>query len=61
MKQFIALSRLIGLITLILFLVLTMLDYKFAARVSIIISIACFTVIILVQLYRFYIQGYTKE
>jgi hypothetical protein len=61
MKQLIGILRLVGLATFISFIVSILLKYTQVANISIIVSISCFAVIILLQLYYFYIRNYLKK
>ena len=61
MKQFIAILRLLGIISLAAFIILTMLNYSSLANIILVISINLFGLVVLLQLYRFYIGNYMKQ
>ena len=61
MKQLIAILRLLGIISLAAFIILTMLNYSSLANIILVISINIFGLVVLLQLYRFYIGNYMKQ
>ena len=63
MKKFIALLRISGIASLLAFLLITALGAKISQTAEFfgIISILCFSLIIVIQLYRFYVRKYMRE
>jgi hypothetical protein len=63
MKKFIALLRISGLASLLAFLLITALGAKISQTSEFfgIISFLCFSLIIVIQLYRFYVRNYLRE
>jgi len=61
MKSIIAIMRLIGIIAFIAFIVLRITDNTNAANVIMFLSLGCFVIVILLQLYRFYIKNYWSK
>jgi len=61
MKQIIAILRLLGIISLVAFIILRITNYLSVAKVVLSISLGCFVIVILLQLYRYYIQNYFKK
>lgn len=61
MRQTIAFLRLGGIFSIVLFIISRMMDYLAMAKIMMYVSICCFAVVILLQLYRFYIQYYLNK
>ena len=61
MKQIIAIVRLLGIISLVAFIILQITNYVSVAKVVLFISMSCFVIVILLQLYRYYIQNYFRK
>lgn len=63
MKKFIALLRISGIASLLAFLLVTALGAKISqtAEFFLISSFICFALIIVIQLYRFYVRNYMRE
>jgi len=63
MKKFIALLRISGLGSFLAFLLITALGAKISQTAQFfgIMSILCFSLIIVIQLYRFYVRNYLRE
>lgn len=63
MKKFIALLRISSIASLLAFLLITALGAKISQTAEFfgIISVLCFSLIIVIQLYRFYVRHYLRE
>ncbi len=61
MRLLFVLLRLIGIISFLGFLLLIFVNYQEEAIISLIISVCCFLSILMLQLYRFYIQSFIGE